>query len=155
MNVLTEDHARELALRRAAEREAFLERARETLRELAAESVALEPFPHGTFLDQLGHELLTLRAEHGDPLAVERRVRRNKKVAPAVRARVFRRDGYTCQQCGWTRADDHAEREKHYRAGLYLTIDHVIPLAEGGPNHYANMQTLCSRCNQAKGKKLA
>jgi 5-methylcytosine-specific restriction endonuclease McrA len=144
------DSARE---RRAARQE-LIERARATLRELVAESVALEPFPHGTFFDQLRHELLDLRAEHGDPLALERQRRRNTKVRSSVRARVYRRDDYTCRACGWRSPADVAKRRKANRSGLYLTVDHVIPLSEGGPNSIQNMQTLCSRCNPAKGHEL-
>lgn len=113
------------------------------LRDLVSRAAALEPFEHGDFLGQLGHELLTLRVELGDELAAERRGRRNRKVPFSVRQRVFRRDDFTCGSCGYRASDDEDERVKQYRSGLYLTIDHVIPLAEGGANHWTNMQTLC------------
>jgi 5-methylcytosine-specific restriction endonuclease McrA len=32
-----------------------------------------------------------------------------------------------------------------------LTVDHVIPLALGGPTTIANIQPLCAACNNIKG----
>lgn len=52
------------------------------------------------------------------------------------RERVFCRDGYKCLKCGALES---------------LTIDHITPLSKGGDNEDANLQTLCHRCNSAKG----
>jgi 5-methylcytosine-specific restriction enzyme A len=60
-------------------------------------------------------------------------------IPEAARNYVFDRDNHTCQNCGAT--------EK-------LTIDHIIPLAEGGSNDLSNLQTLCLRCNTSKGDRL-
>lgn len=32
-----------------------------------------------------------------------------------------------------------------------LTVDHIIPLARGGPDTYENKQVLCRKCNLLKG----
>lgn len=53
-----------------------------------------------------------------------------------VRAAVLARDGFRCVRCGAT-AD--------------LQYDHIVPLARGGATTEANGQTLCGRCNRAKG----
>lgn len=53
--------------------------------------------------------------------------------------RVFELDDYTCRLCG--AVDD-------------LEVDHVVPLARGGGNDLANLQTLCGRCNRLKGANL-
>jgi 5-methylcytosine-specific restriction endonuclease McrA len=135
-------------------RDAYLVRLRATLRDLAAEGVQFEPFRAGTVIDQFGYELNTLRVEHGDPLAAVRRTRRNKKVSPGTRKAVYRRDLHTCVECGWRSPSDAEARRRENQSGRYLTIDHVIPLAEDGPNHITNMRTLCSICNPVKGHAL-
>lgn len=147
-------HTLQCARDREVERAAYIKRVRLTLRELATEGLDLEPFPGGTVLDQLRHEMLDLRADFGDPLAAERRTRRNKKIAVTVRRAVYRRDNHTCQECGWRSPRPVGDRITASSQGLWLTIDHVIPLAEGGPNHISNLRTLCSRCNPAKGHAL-
>jgi len=57
-------------------------------------------------------------------------------VSKELRAVVFQRDGMHCLKCGSEEG---------------LTIDHVVPLARGGNNDVENLQTLCYRCNSAKG----
>lgn len=60
---------------------------------------------------------------------------------------VFERDGWRCQMCGTETpaslrgriADDAPE------------LDHVVPLARGGPHTYANVQCACRKCNGLKG----
>lgn len=49
-----------------------------------------------------------------------------------------------CSRCRQTRAQVHARRDQ-------LTGDHIVPLSEGGTNDAANYDTLCGRCNTAKG----
>lgn len=50
---------------------------------------------------------------------------------------VMKRDDYKCKICV-TEED--------------LTIDHIIPLLDGGTNLEDNLQVLCSKCNQVKGR---
>lgn len=52
---------------------------------------------------------------------------------------VWDRDGWECQHCG-----DHKN----------LTVDHIVPVALGGSDDLANLQTLCGICNCRKGVKL-
>ncbi|WP_193197136.1 HNH endonuclease [Nostoc sp. MG11] len=63
------------------------------------------------------------------------------RIPPEVRKYVFQRDKYQCQSCGKTTLETD------------LTIDHIIPLAQGGQNDISNLQTLCFTCNQQKTDK--
>ena len=69
------------------------------------------------------------------PFPVYGRVRIGKK----TRKRIFARDGNKCKKCG---------------SGEHLTVDHVIPVAEGGSNRDNNLQTLCFGCNQSKAADI-
>ncbi|MEM8639161.1 MAG: HNH endonuclease [Cyanobacteria bacterium P01_G01_bin.54] len=58
---------------------------------------------------------------------------------PAVsRREVLRRDNHTCQYCGSRR---------------HLTLDHVIPRAQGGQHTWDNVVTACAPCNSRKGPR--
>ena len=63
----------------------------------------------------------------------------------ALRQRIKERDNYTCQYCGLSIAQE---------ANLLLEIDHIIPLSKKGLTTEENLQTLCWRCNRAKGNKI-
>lgn len=52
-----------------------------------------------------------------------------------------KRDNYRCTKCGASPSTDHT---------VELDVDHIIPVARGGTNDPANLQTLCRRCNQGK-----
>ncbi len=60
------------------------------------------------------------------------------KIPPVNRREVLRRDGHACQYCGSTKR---------------LTLDHVIPRAQGGPHTWDNVVTACDRCNSRKGDR--
>lgn len=62
----------------------------------------------------------------------------NGTISAADVAAVFEAYGYACLACGST------DR---------LALDHVIPLAAGGPNLPSNLQPLCISCNSKKGNK--
>ena len=55
------------------------------------------------------------------------------------RANVFLRDKFRCQYC-----------EKRYPK-TQLTLDHVIPVVQGGKKTWENIVTSCRPCNQKKG----
>lgn len=62
------------------------------------------------------------------------------KVSNRMRFAIYKRDNNRCRMCGRSTGD--------------LEIDHIIPIAKGGKSTYDNLQTLCKRCNQAKGSKI-
>lgn len=60
------------------------------------------------------------------------------KVPPVNRREVLKRDRHTCQYCG---------------SQKQLTLDHVIPRAQGGQHTWDNVVTACSTCNAQKGAR--
>jgi len=58
-------------------------------------------------------------------------------------AEIYERDGHMCLYCGATEdlTLDH------------LTLDHIIPLAKGGPHSEDNLIVACRSCNSSKGIK--
>ncbi len=64
-------------------------------------------------------------------------------------ADIFERDGWRCQICG-------CETLREWEADNVWSpeLDHIIPLARGGPHTRANTQLLCRRCNAHKAAKL-
>ena len=61
------------------------------------------------------------------------------RFSDAKKAKIRRKYNNRCAQCG--------------NGGQRLTIDHVVPLADGGSNDISNLQLLCGPCNQRKGSK--
>jgi 5-methylcytosine-specific restriction endonuclease McrA len=63
--------------------------------------------------------------------------------------RVFDRDGWRCHMCG-------RKTPRRLRGTCSPTapeLDHIIPLARGGPHTYANTACSCRECNHRKGDK--
>lgn len=58
-----------------------------------------------------------------------------KKIS-LTRQNLFKRDGFHCVYCG---------------SGEHLTMDHVIPRAQGGRTIWKNLVTACYSCNSQKG----
>ena len=63
----------------------------------------------------------------------------SKSIPPLNNRELFRCDRQLCLYCG----RDFREAE--------LTRDHVLPLSQGGKNHWSNVVTACKRCNAHKG----
>ena len=77
--------------------------------------------------------------------AVVRLLRAIRHRPPFVRFsrdNVYLRDNYRCQYCG-----------KSFAASE-LTLDHVVPLCEGGQTNWTNVVTACGDCNHRKGRHL-
>ena len=74
------------------------------------------------------------------PVNKQRRANRKRTHIPrGLRHEVFKRDNYTCCECGATKED-----------GVTLHIDHIIPVSKGGTDELSNLQTLCKACNLNK-----
>jgi hypothetical protein len=61
---------------------------------------------------------------------------------------VFESDRWICQLCG-------VRTIRKPGTPRSATIDHIIPLARGGPHTRDNVQTACARCNFTKGARSA
>jgi 5-methylcytosine-specific restriction endonuclease McrA len=61
-----------------------------------------------------------------------------KGLSQRTRFEVFKRDKFTCQYCGRT------------PPAAVLHVDHVVPVAGGGPDDQANLVTSCADCNLGK-----
>jgi 5-methylcytosine-specific restriction endonuclease McrA len=66
-------------------------------------------------------------------------LKRKKHIVRFSRANIFLRDGHVCQYCGREFSKSH------------LTLDHVIPIVQGGRKCWENIVTACKPCNQRKG----
>lgn len=73
--------------------------------------------------------------------AKEQRALMTKKLRKYIKSR----DNYTCCSCG---------NSTYAEPNLLLEIDHIVPVAKGGPTEEGNLQTLCWKCNRAKGAKI-
>uniref|UniRef100_A0A2P2LKB7 Uncharacterized protein LOC103956206 isoform X2 n=1 Tax=Rhizophora mucronata TaxID=61149 RepID=A0A2P2LKB7_RHIMU len=74
-----------------------------------------------------------LRVPHLLQVVKRRRIKSNLS-----RKNVLYRDKYTCQYC--------CSKEN-------LTVDHVLPLSQGGEWKWENLVTACAKCNSKKGQK--
>ena len=54
------------------------------------------------------------------------------------RRNIYKRDHYTCQYCGVRPGTEE------------LTIDHVVPRAQGGESRWDNCVLACLACNKAR-----
>jgi 5-methylcytosine-specific restriction endonuclease McrA len=61
---------------------------------------------------------------------------------------VFERDGWICKLCD--QPIDSTLRLPHLKAA---TLDHIVPVAEGGAHTYDNVWTAHAECNFLKGDK--
>src|SRR5207249_2343894 len=64
---------------------------------------------------------------------------KKKNIVRFSRANIFLRDKNVCQYCG----DKFAK--------MHLTLDHVVPIVQGGRKGWENIVTACKPCNQRKG----
>lgn len=74
----------------------------------------------------------------------ERAKYKRKHISLGLRYAVMKRDRYTCCYCG---------RSPNNFPGLWLEIDHKIPVSQGGLTVKENLNTVCNECNSGKGAK--
>ena len=66
-------------------------------------------------------------------------ISKKKHIVRFSRANIFLRDDFVCQYCGRHCSKSH------------LTLDHVIPIVQGGRKCWENIVSACKPCNQKKG----
>lgn len=67
--------------------------------------------------------------------------------------KLIARDGLRCAICGGMCDTNDHSWSKHSGA-LYPSIDHIIPMAKGGPHTWDNVQVAHMICNSEKGDKI-
>lgn len=72
-------------------------------------------------------------------------------VTTALRKRILERDGGRCRHCGVVVRESKVDRYDRHPA--LAEIDHIVPVALGGPTVPGNLQLLCKTCNRRKGAK--
>ena len=72
------------------------------------------------------------------------------RTAKWSRRGVLIRDDYTCAYCGAHVGEK--QRGKHLSSNDF-TIDHVVPISQGGKTSWGNTVCACFKCNQRKGDK--
>lgn len=75
----------------------------------------------------------------------KRKYRKRTNIPRGIRNEVFKRDNYTCCQCGAKKGDKKLDGTK-----VKLHIDHIKPVSKGGTDEMSNLQTLCDDCNLNK-----
>lgn len=67
------------------------------------------------------------------------KISHRKSLVRFSRLNVLLRDSYQCQYCSYIPSRQN------------LTLDHVIPVSQGGRRTWENIVTSCIKCNQIKG----
>ncbi len=68
-------------------------------------------------------------------------VHRKRRETTMKRARIYIRDRYRCQYCS------------EHKNASELTLDHILPRAQGGESTPQNLVAACIKCNQRKGNR--
>jgi hypothetical protein len=69
-----------------------------------------------------------------------------RRIPSDQRARILRRDGFTCQVCGLGAGEINPDTGRRVR----LHVDHILAISSGGDNSDDNLRALCDQCNQGR-----
>lgn len=59
-----------------------------------------------------------------------------------------------CHICGQRMTLRTYRKHGNHPRGRDATVDHVVPRAKGGSNHWHNLRAACNDCNQRKADRL-
>lgn len=94
-------------------------------------------------VEESDHEVRTVRVTIKVPAVLRLLnyvpLKKRKQLIRFSRSNVFVRDQFVCQYCG------------HKFVKSQLTLDHVVPIVQGGRKVWENIVTACKPCNQKKG----
>jgi endogenous inhibitor of DNA gyrase (YacG/DUF329 family) len=88
------------------------------------------------------------RRTHGAANKLRHRLRNREGLERFSRREIFERDGWTCHLCG-----EPCDQTASVPDPLAATIDHLIPLSQGGPHTRANVKCAHFSCNSARGTR--
>lgn len=80
---------------------------------------------------------------------------KRKKIKKQDRLTLFDLYNYTCNhcKCKFEKPQNYNGKNTIMANGLWLEIDHIIPLSKGGTDDFKNKQALCNVCNSKKSNK--
>jgi 5-methylcytosine-specific restriction endonuclease McrA len=73
-----------------------------------------------------------------------------KRISAAIRRKIWQRDGFKCRYCGNEISENAGS---HNRVWHCASIDHVVPVRDGGSDDEANLVSACLFCNLSKKAK--
>lgn len=77
--------------------------------------------------------------------------KRNKRISPGRRKKVYWRDQGMCRYCG--RQCIPGNKDGYSRGDDLLTIDHIMPVRRGGTYDLDNLVVACGMCNRRKSNR--
>ena len=148
------------------ERGAIREKLLKFLRENVGQSVTNEELRYvAGNKTEWARRVRELRTEYGWPIATKTTGRpdlgigvyvlqadrqsaeHDRSIPDDVRREVLRRDGYKCQQCGWSHDEWNPSDPRH------LELHHIKHHVKGGENTQGNLKTLCTVCHDKVHRK--
>jgi len=67
------------------------------------------------------------------------------------RERIFKRDDYTCLDCGYTKNHKRRTEDRDWTDQRGLDAHHIVPISKGGSMwDWDNLETLCNKCHKFK-----
>ena len=66
-----------------------------------------------------------------------------KPLTNKIRESVFEKDSWRCHYCD--------KKTVRVRGKLQATVDHIVPVSDGGSDDLENLVTACRSCNSKKG----